>query len=41
MKATGGPVCSAPNTFMLDARQYVPIAAGGTLTVFSLPDREM
>jgi alcohol dehydrogenase (cytochrome c) len=35
---TGGPVYAAPNTFMLDGRQFVLIAAGGSLTAFGLPD---
>lgn len=34
----GGPVYSAPNTFMVDGRQYVLIAAGGTLTALALPN---
>jgi alcohol dehydrogenase (cytochrome c) len=35
---TGGAVYSAPNTYMLDGRQYVMIAAGGSLIAFGLPE---
>ena len=36
----GGAVYAAPNTFMLDGRQQVLIAAGGSLFAFSLPDAD-
>jgi glucose dehydrogenase len=36
---TGGAVYSGPNTYMLDGKQYVLVAAGGSLTAFALPGR--
>ena len=35
---TGGQVYAAPSTYMLDGRQFVLIAAGGSLMSFALPE---
>jgi alcohol dehydrogenase (cytochrome c) len=35
----GAPLYAAPSTYMMDARQYVVVPAGTTLTAFALPQR--
>jgi len=34
----GGPIYAAPNTYMLDGRQYILMPSGYTLTAFALPN---
>jgi glucose dehydrogenase len=36
--ATGGAVRAAPMTYAVDNRQYVVVAAGGSLFAFGLPE---
>ena len=37
--AAGGPITSSPMTYAVDGRQYVAVAAGGSLFSFGLPER--
>jgi glucose dehydrogenase len=36
----GGTVAAAPIAYRFRGKQYIAVAAGGTLLTFSLPDRD-